>query len=312
MKTMIFKEFRFQVGCLSLLIFSACGKQENVVTAESKNNSAQQTPRVTSVDPNVTNRLRPPASVSASYASVPNSAISDDFNGTGIDFNIWQYRTDGGSPNFDVSGANAYLATVNGERFLTLKGNAVGKKSVGISTKVTAKYGFYIVKWAALGMSNSSYSGWHPAVWGAARDFSTANNSIPAIATNSPRLEADFMEATDGSNPTWDQHLILWPQRDIIPGTYKQTVWPNTSGSWSTLGMEYTPTMIRFWWYVAGTWSIKKTINIKTSGPYNDNNIPSSHATDMYWILSNKVEATINSTSYFRIDYFYHYPRLDI
>jgi hypothetical protein len=283
------------------------------------------------VDEGVANRLTPPEGVEAFYESSPNTQISDDFNGSSVDFTRWAYRNGNKALDWGTDENSVYIESDADHSWVTLKGikqtvNVGGEieegLGSGIVSKNTSQYGFYILKWRMKGASYESGggSGWHPAVWGSRCNFSYSPQG-ECISGLTNRLELDILEGFEHPNSTyWTSHLFEWGPAAAPADRIKHLLtdgkvfdWPTTE--WKIIGYEYSPEYIRLWEYNQGVWGIAQTYMFTSNPSVEDVRLNDQFRSPVYWILSNKVsnnlDIPVNGDSWFQIDYFYHYDYLD-
>lgn len=283
------------------------------------------------VDEGVSNRLTPPEGVEAFYETSPNPQISDDFNGSSVDFTRWAYRNDDKSLEWGTDENSVYIESEVDHSWVTLKGikqtvNVGGEIEEGLGSGLVSKnytqYGFYILKWRIQGASYESGggSGWHPGAWGARCNFSYAPQG-ECISGLTNRLELDIIEGFEHTSSTyWTSHLFEWGPAAAPADRIKHLLtdgkvydWPTSE--WKIIGYEYSPEYIRLWENNQGTWEIVQTYMFTANPSVEDVRLNDQFRSPVYWILSNKVsnslDIPVNGDSWFQIDYFYHYDYLD-
>ena len=207
------------------------------------------------------------------YQSKVDSSISDEFNNNrtdnSVDLTKWNYRrTKNSGPS------TKYVKEQFG--YVSCKGIKADKRAGGIVTKKFKKYGFYTVKWRALGIASNKRSAWHPSIWSAVGngqlEGTKAKKQVPNIGKG--WLEIDMIEFENFSttNTYWSSDaparvpspnpngkLIKVNDAEGIKLGYKKAVMiPKvTSGfaSWQTHGLEYTPTYLQMWKITNKGWS---------------------------------------------------------
>lgn len=276
------------------------------------------------VDQTIADRLTPPMAVRAFYDSNPNPIVSDDFNGSEVNFNQWSYRNGNKSLDWGTDASSVYIEAEGDVSWVSMKGIrqtvSVGGETEqglgsGLVSNVPTQYGFYILKWRMKGQEYESGggAGWHPSVWGSRCNFAYSPQG-DCVQGLSDRIELDFMEGFESnSTPYFTNHVLLWgpssnnPDKNLLKN--KTFIWP--TDNWKTIGLEYTPEYIRLWELNDGDWEIENT-NYFTSNPtVEDVSINDNFRTPVYWIMSNKVttnpNVSVGADSWLQIDLFYHY-----
>lgn len=259
-------------------------------------------------------RLALPEAIVSFYESLPDDAISDDFNGADLDTsaNGWNYRDDSqwtyGDPKVMVG--------IVDSSYLSLRGEGTGDQGSGISSKNSSQYGFYMTKWRVDGISGSQPTCWHPAIWASKCNFA---QPYECLETGNERLEIDYVEGFHhSSKPYWHSKNITWKTANGSNSTALQylkensTDWPTKQNKkWLTMGYEYTPDYTRLWMYENDTWVHVHTIPWTQNGTINGVQMNEVYREPVYWILS-MIHPNCSydgaDDAWFHIDYFYHYP----
>lgn len=178
-----------------------------------------------------------PADEPAAAAPLPGYKLvwADDFNGTALDKEKWDFRTDNKmwskqQPE-NVSVADGKL------RLSAKKESAEGKHytGAGLISKKTFKYGYYEARFKVL-----PGAGWHTSFWMQKHDGS--GGTSPKDATQ----EIDVCE-NDSINPlTYGVNVHQWNPKPHKTFGGKAVKTPNLSADFHVFGCEFTAQEVKF------------------------------------------------------------------
>jgi hypothetical protein len=206
--------------------------------------------RAQDIDPDTGNALPYPGTPVTGYKL----AWSDEFNGSTLDTDKWNYRTD---TRFWSLQRAANVRVSNGSLYLDLKKETFGTTNYtggGVISKKLFRYGYYEAR-----MKVPPGSGWHTSFW-----MMKANRP----ATDTVAIELDAIE-NDSVTPlkygvNTHRHL---PTPHLTYGN-KNVTTPSLNADYHVFGCEFTPTLIRY--FFEG--NVVQTVNA-TQFPHNDLNI---------------------------------------
>lgn len=207
-----------------------------------------------------------PKDVAKNYLSQYDDAISDEFNGSDVDWSKWGRRNTGGAyieKHVDDTSLVVMESEGKGKaktNYVSIKGIASDGdiRTAGIVTRTTGYYGFYTLRFRFQGLSSEEVKTkktiWHPSVWGAV--MSNTEGSKLKCASGGYWLELDFMEWNPAA-AGWGSHTNarfvdktgksrIINEKKGEKAAMKDSVRENMD-QWTTIGMEYTPKYIRIW-----------------------------------------------------------------
>ncbi|MEO0796886.1 MAG: hypothetical protein AAFX93_17125 [Verrucomicrobiota bacterium] len=265
----------------------------------------------------------PPSSVSNLYNGY-NAQLSDNFNGSDVNWSKWTRRqtnisSKGSLQDWRLSNVNGGWARLNGKK---INGNWVGN---GLCAKPNQVYntGFIVSRWKFSGQPSHNRTIFHPSIWSANWNNGYDSGVIP---TGPSWLEIDMMEYESWPHYAPASHLVPRVNGSIPSGSARPKMYQPTSNTWYTgvpanwsdqiWGLEYHVNYIQTWKYVNGTWNTHGQ-KVWTSWQVNWDNNRYSHAArkKMYWILSNITpdwqrasSNNVKGDTFFAVNYFEYYP----
>ncbi len=293
-----------------------------------------------------------PKEVAKSYVTKYDNSISDEFNGSDVDWKRWGRRNTGGAYiDNHVDDKSLVVMESEGEgaqrtSYVSIKGIASDGniRTAGIITRSTGYHGFYTLRFRFRGLDSEEVATkktiWHPSVWGAV--LSNTAGSKQRCASGGYWLELDFMEWNPGE-AGWGSHtnarfIDKSGKSRIVNGkeekaAMKDSVRENLD-KWTTIGMEYTSEYIRLWqWDEAkSSWSMisdrdVRFVDIDPNNPeasYTKSTIGNKSQQPHFWIMGNVVSrflyprianGTIKHTMYdmaVDYDFFRYYPHISV
>ena len=159
-------------------------------------------------------------------------AWSDEFDGTTLDMDKWEYRTDSKMWSTQLP-ANDSVA--NGKFVIDLKHETANKKSYtggGIISKQTFQYGYYEASFKV-----PPGSGWHTSFW----------TALYHPKGTGPRLtqEIDICEQDSVKTTKYSAGVIAWGNHSAgIARQYVPT--PDLAAGFHVWACEFTPTTVKF------------------------------------------------------------------
>ena len=165
--------------------------------------------------------------------------FSDEFNGTALDTEKWNYRTDSKglstqlAANVSVSGGTLHLKLK--------KESAQGKNytGAGVISKQTFKYGYYEARFKV-----PPGAGWHTSFWTMRSDG--AGGTAPGAAKQEIDIcEQDSVKLTGYSAGVIDWSPRMLHQEQVGHGRTNLRT-PDLSADFHTWGCEFTPAEVKF------------------------------------------------------------------
>ncbi len=259
-----------------------------------------------------------PTAVAKSYSTKIDAKVSDEFNGTKLDWSKWGRRNTGGymveKYVDDKSLVVMESDTKGGERVEYVSVKATTKdgapRTAGIVTKSAGYFGFYVVKFRINGLGEDVLKDnktiWHPSVWSGIN--SNIAESTKRVKHTGNWIEIDLME-WETSHNGWacDAPARFVPKegksRKVVTsgkGQEKAVLTKaikHKDGEWATVGFEYSPDYLRIWEWRDGKWV---DLNIQDVRFVDDNKddpalsytpttIGRSAAQPCFWLLGNVV-----------------------
>ena len=159
-------------------------------------------------------------------------AWGDEFNGTALDENAWDYRMDSKLWSTQLPDN---VSVADGHLVIALKKEIAGHKGYtggGIISKRQFQYGYYEARFKV-----PPGSGWHTSFW--AMDYNDKDTSPQRTQ------EIDFCEQDSVITTKYSAGVIAWDQRGKNYGRqYVPT--PDLAADFHVWGCEFTPTTVKF------------------------------------------------------------------
>lgn len=195
--------------------------------------------------------------IAASQASAQNAPVmtppgyslkwSDEFEGSALDVNKWDYRTD--SKHWSVQ-KRENVAVSNGTLKLLLKKQEASDKSytgAGIISKRAFQYGYYQAR-----LKMPPGAGWHTSFWMQKQDGS--GGTSPKLAFQ----ELDVVENDSNQLRAYGVNVHKWKGKHLTLGS-KTIKTPDLSADFHVFGCEFTPTTIKYFFDGALVQSVDAT-----------------------------------------------------
>jgi hypothetical protein len=158
-------------------------------------------------------------------------AWSDEFNGTAVDTNKWNFRT---GVRFWSVQQPQNNAVSNGLYYILLKKETVGTNqytSGGIISKKAVRYGYYESR-----MRTPPGRGWHTSFW-----MITGGTPVPNTS-----IELDIVENDSITPLKYGVNTHRWLPSPHVTYGNKTVNTPSLTASFHTFGCEFTPSTIKY------------------------------------------------------------------
>lgn len=160
---------------------------------------------------------------------------SDEFDGTGLKTNDWDFRTD--SKMWSTQRPEN-ISVKDGKLILALKKEDAGDKhytGAGIISKRAFKYGYYESRFKV-----PPGAGWHTSFWLQKHDGSGGTNPKDSAQ------ELDICEHDSVSLTNYSVNVHKWNPKPHVSKGFKKVPTPDLSAGFHVFGCEFTPETVKY------------------------------------------------------------------